>query len=164
MGTATRTSCVQSWPSLENRDLSMRLRAGRCSCDGRDLTAMNRILRAGVKEGGFSGKVEAFPTELAAQQGLVARARKGDVVAVMTHVERAEIAAWLSAAGFRPVPLTRRCCRACRSGRDGRAGRRAEHAAIDRRRQLRFGQRPARLNGYRPRQTTGCRLSLEQLR
>jgi cyanophycin synthetase len=74
---------------------------------GRDLAGMNRILRAGVKEGGFTGTVEALPTELAALQALLARARKGDVVAVMTHVERTEIADWLKSAGYRPVPLAR---------------------------------------------------------
>ena len=74
---------------------------------GRDLAAMNRILRAGVQEGGFSGKVEAHPSELAALQALEQRAKKGDVVAVMTHVERAEIADWLDSAGYRPVPFSR---------------------------------------------------------
>ncbi len=74
---------------------------------GRDLGGMNRILRGGVKEGGFTGKVEALPSELAALQALEKRARKGDVVAVMTHVERAEIAAWLTSAGYQPVPLRR---------------------------------------------------------
>ncbi|HET9541252.1 MAG TPA: Mur ligase family protein [Candidatus Limnocylindria bacterium] len=74
---------------------------------GRDLAAMNRILRAGVQEGGFSGKVEAHPSELAALQALEQRAKKGDVVAVMTHVERSEIADWLDSAGYRPVPFSR---------------------------------------------------------
>ena len=74
---------------------------------GRDLAGMNRILRAGVQEGGFTGTVEALPTELAALQALLARARKGDVVAVMTHVERTEIADWLKSAGYGPVPLAR---------------------------------------------------------
>jgi cyanophycin synthetase len=74
---------------------------------GRDLGAMNRILRAGVKEGGFSGKVEAHPSELAALQALEQRAKRGDVVAVMTHVERADIADWLQSAGYKPVPLSR---------------------------------------------------------
>jgi len=74
---------------------------------GRDLGAMNRILRAGVKEGGFSGKVEAHPSELAALQALEKRAKKGDVVAVMTHVERPQIADWLQSAGYAPVPLSR---------------------------------------------------------
>ena len=77
------------------------------TCAGRDLGGMNRILRAGVKEGGFAGKVEAHPSELAALQALEKRAKKGDVVAVMTHVERAEIADWLQSAGYAPVPLSR---------------------------------------------------------
>ena len=68
---------------------------------------MNRILRAGVKEGGFTGKVEAHPSELTALQALEKRAKSGDVVAVMTHVERTEIADWLKSAGYRPVPLSR---------------------------------------------------------
>ena len=70
---------------------------------GRDLRAMNRILRAGVKEGGFTGKVEAHPSELTALQALEKRAGRGDVVAVMTHVERTEIADWLKS------PATGRC-------------------------------------------------------
>jgi cyanophycin synthetase len=74
---------------------------------GRDLAGMNRILRAGVKEGGYAGKVEAHPSELAALQALAERAGKGDVVAVMTHVERTEIADWLKSAGYRPVTLDR---------------------------------------------------------
>ncbi|HEX6474186.1 MAG TPA: Mur ligase family protein [Candidatus Limnocylindria bacterium] len=74
---------------------------------GRDLGGMNRILRAGVKEGGFTGKVEALPSELGALQALEKRAGKGDVVAVMTHVERTEIADWLKSAGYEPVPLAR---------------------------------------------------------
>ena len=74
---------------------------------GRDLAGMNRILRAGLKEGGFAGKVQALPTELAALQALERRARKGDVVAVMTHVERVEIGEWLQSAGYRPVPFGR---------------------------------------------------------
>jgi cyanophycin synthetase len=74
---------------------------------GRDLASMNRILRAGVQEGGFAGKVEAHSSELAALQALEQRAKKGDVVAVMTHVERSEIADWLHSAGYRPVPFSR---------------------------------------------------------
>jgi cyanophycin synthetase len=74
---------------------------------GRDLRGMNRILRGGVKESGFDGKVEAHPSELAALQALEKRARKGDVVAVMTHVERTQIAEWLAAAGYRPVPFAK---------------------------------------------------------
>ena len=74
---------------------------------GRDLEGMNEILRGGVQEGGYAGKVEAFPSELAALQALEKRAKRGDVVAVMTHVERAEIFAWLQSAGYRPVPFDR---------------------------------------------------------
>ena len=47
-----------------------------------------------MKESGYQGKVEAHPSELAALQALAERAGKGDVVAVMTHVERTEIADW----------------------------------------------------------------------
>jgi cyanophycin synthetase len=74
---------------------------------GREMEAMNTILRAGVAAGGFRREVEAHPSELAALQALLKRARRGDVVAVMTHVERVEIGNWLAAAGFNPVPLAR---------------------------------------------------------
>jgi cyanophycin synthetase len=72
---------------------------------GREMEAMNAILRAGVAAGGFNREVEAHPSELAALQALLKRARSGDVVAVMTHVERVEIGDWLASAGFKPVPL-----------------------------------------------------------
>jgi cyanophycin synthetase len=74
---------------------------------GRELEEMNSILRAGVAAGGFRGEVEAHPSELAALQALLLRARRGDVVAVMTHVERVEIGEWLAAEGFTPVPPAR---------------------------------------------------------
>jgi cyanophycin synthetase len=74
---------------------------------GRDMEGMNDILRAGVAAGGFGGEVEAHPSELAALQALLARARSGDVVAVMTHVERTEIGDWLATSGFKPVRLDR---------------------------------------------------------
>jgi cyanophycin synthetase len=70
---------------------------------GRDLDEMNAILRAGAVEGGYAGTIEALPDELTALKTLVGRARRGDVCAVMTHVERAEIGAWLAADGFAPV-------------------------------------------------------------
>jgi cyanophycin synthetase len=88
---------------------------------GRDLEGMNAILRAGVAAGGFTGQVETHSGELTALQALLARARRGDVVAVMTHVERREIEDWLASAGFRPVPLAR--LRALLAGeRDGTGG------------------------------------------
>ena len=74
---------------------------------GRDLEAMNALLRAGVAETGYAGQVEAHPNELAALQALVGRARPDDVVAVMTHVERSEIGEWLRASGFSPVGAER---------------------------------------------------------
>jgi len=70
---------------------------------GRDLEEMNEILRAGVAEGGYRGPVEAFPTEVAALEGLVSRAKRGDVVAVMSHAERADVFSWLAGEAFKPV-------------------------------------------------------------
>jgi cyanophycin synthetase len=74
---------------------------------GRTLESMNVILRQGAADAGYRGEVRAYPSELAALQALARRARSGDLVAVMTHVERAEIAAWLASKGFTPVPLAR---------------------------------------------------------
>jgi cyanophycin synthetase len=70
---------------------------------GRELEPMNRILREGVADAGYRRQVPAFPNELMALQDLVKRARPGDVVASMTHVERNEIRDWLTSAGFVPV-------------------------------------------------------------
>ena len=74
---------------------------------GREIGEMNSILRAGAAEGGHKGKVESYPSEMTALQALLRRARPGDVVAVMTHVERAEIADWLASSDFAPVTLQR---------------------------------------------------------
>jgi cyanophycin synthetase len=74
---------------------------------GRDLEEMNAILREGAREGGFSREIEAYPTELSAMQALVARARPGDVCAVMAHVERKELFEWLESDGFEPVDVGR---------------------------------------------------------
>ena len=74
---------------------------------GRDQEVMNAILRAGIAEGGYAGDVEAHTTELAALQALLGRARRGDVVTVMSHAERAEIFAWLPEEGYRPVGFER---------------------------------------------------------
>ena len=68
---------------------------------------MNAILRDGAREGGFSGEIEAYPTELSAMQALVARARPGDVCALMAHVERKELFEWLESEGFEPVDTGR---------------------------------------------------------
>jgi cyanophycin synthetase len=74
---------------------------------GRDLADMNDLLRDGAREGGYSGRIDALPTELAALKALLRRANPGDVCAVMTHVERREIGEWLDASGYRPVPADR---------------------------------------------------------
>ena len=74
---------------------------------GRDLAEMNDLLRDGAREGGYSGRIDALPTELTALQALLRRAKPGDVCAVMTHVERREIGEWLAASGYRPVPADR---------------------------------------------------------
>ena len=74
---------------------------------GRDLDEMNEILRSGAREGGYAGAIEDFPTELSSLQALIARADRGDVCAVMAHVERAELFGWLEGEGFRPVDFDR---------------------------------------------------------
>ena len=74
---------------------------------GRDLEEMNAILRAGIAEGGYAGEVEAMANELGSLQALLARSRRGDVVVVMAHAERAEIFAWLESEGFKPVEADR---------------------------------------------------------
>ena len=74
---------------------------------GRDLGQMNDLLRDGAREGGYSGGVDALPTELDALRALLQRATPGDVCAVMSHVERAEIGEWLAANGYQPVSAAR---------------------------------------------------------
>ena len=74
---------------------------------GRDLDEMNAILRQGIAEGGYVGEVAAIGTELGAMQTLLARSRRGDIVAVMSHVERPDIFAWLGAEAYKPVDLDR---------------------------------------------------------
>lgn len=74
---------------------------------GRGLEEMNEIMRAGATEAGYVGPVQAFPSEVAAVEGLVSMAHRGDVVAVMTHAERADVFTWLEAEKFRPVDTDR---------------------------------------------------------
>ena len=74
---------------------------------GRTLEDMNEILRRGAAEGGYAGEIPAEPTELAALETLVARAKRGDVCAVMAHVERGELFEWLASQGFRKVTVDR---------------------------------------------------------
>jgi cyanophycin synthetase len=74
---------------------------------GRDLEAMNELLRGGAREAGFAAEIPSAPTELEALEALLARARRGDVCAVMAHAERRELFEWLEAEGYRPVPPER---------------------------------------------------------
>jgi cyanophycin synthetase len=70
---------------------------------GRDLDEMNTILRAGAREGGYRGRIESRATELGALKALIKRSARGDVCAVMAHVERRELFGWLEAQGFAAV-------------------------------------------------------------
>lgn len=74
---------------------------------GRDIDEMNALLRRGAADGGYVGEIDAAPNELTALQTLLARARRGDVCAVMAHVERAELFAWLESEGFGLVGVDR---------------------------------------------------------
>jgi cyanophycin synthetase len=74
---------------------------------GRPLDEMNGILREGIAEAGYTGEVAAIETELGALKTLLGRSRRGDVAAVMSHVERPDIFAWLEGEGFKPVDLDR---------------------------------------------------------
>jgi cyanophycin synthetase len=70
---------------------------------GRTLETMNELLRAGARQGGYTAEIASHPSELDALQALLGRAGRGDVCAVMTHVERAELFEWLAREGFTPV-------------------------------------------------------------
>ncbi len=74
---------------------------------GRDLREMNAILRAGAREGGYRGRIEPRATEVSALKALLGRAERGDVCAVMAHVERSELFDWLGRSGFEPVVADR---------------------------------------------------------
>jgi len=70
---------------------------------GRDNDEMNQLLRDGARDGGYDGEVPALPSEMDALRTLLGRSKRGDVCAVMAHVERAELFDWLSAEGFKPI-------------------------------------------------------------
>ncbi len=74
---------------------------------GRDLEEMNELFRAGLRRAGYRRAAPSFSTELAALQALLRRSRRGDVAAVMSHVERGEIFDWLARRAFRPVGVDR---------------------------------------------------------
>ncbi len=62
---------------------------------GRDIDEMTAIYRAGAATVGVQD-VPAYDSELAGLEALVARADPGDVVAVMCHQDRVELAEWLA--------------------------------------------------------------------
>jgi cyanophycin synthetase len=70
---------------------------------GRDLEEMNELLRAGARDGGYTGEIPSVGSEMAALERLLADAGRGDVCVVMAHVERTELVERLAAEGFRPV-------------------------------------------------------------
>jgi cyanophycin synthetase len=74
---------------------------------GRDLEEMNELLRAGARAGGHDETIHAHSGEIEALKALLGRARRGDVVVVMAHLERGELFAGLEADGFRPVGIDR---------------------------------------------------------
>ena len=74
---------------------------------GREVGQMNALFRAAAAESGYPGRVAAYKTELGSLRALLGRSRRGDIAAVMSHVERPQIFAWLAREGFRPVPLAR---------------------------------------------------------
>ena len=74
---------------------------------GRDLPEMNALFRRAAADGGYEGRVIAYRTELGALRALLARSHRGDVAAVMSHVERADIFAWLAREGYRAITLPR---------------------------------------------------------
>jgi cyanophycin synthetase len=65
---------------------------------GREVEELNALLREGAAAVGVTD-VPAYDTELAGLRALVADAVPGDVIGVMCHAERGEIAGWLRAAG-----------------------------------------------------------------
>jgi cyanophycin synthetase len=74
---------------------------------GRDLDQMNELFREGARRGGSKEEILAYETELETVKSLLRRSKKGDIAAVMTHVERAEIFAWLEKHDFTPVTVER---------------------------------------------------------
>jgi cyanophycin synthetase len=88
---------------------------------GRDLAQLIALFRQGAAEGGYDGRVPSYRTEVGALRALLERSRRGDVAAIMSHVERSQLFAWLAREGFHPVTLPR--LKALLARRDGQARR-----------------------------------------
>jgi cyanophycin synthetase len=65
---------------------------------GRTMSELEGHLRAGLARAGVAD-IESFDTELSGLQALVPGAADGDVVALMCHSERLQVAAWLAQQG-----------------------------------------------------------------
>ena len=74
---------------------------------GRDLEEMNELFREGARRAGFRGEMPAYESELATVRALIRKSRPGDIAAVMTHVERAEVFEWLQKHEFSAVTVER---------------------------------------------------------
>jgi cyanophycin synthetase len=74
---------------------------------GRDLAQLIALFRQGAAEGGYDARVPSYRTEVGALRALLERSRRGDVAAIMSHVERSQLFAWLAREGFHPVTLPR---------------------------------------------------------
>jgi cyanophycin synthetase len=68
---------------------------------GRTTTELARLFDTGAARVG-AGPLSTHPTELSALQALVAAATPGDVVGLMCHAQREEVAAWLADRGAVP--------------------------------------------------------------
>jgi cyanophycin synthetase len=68
---------------------------------GRTMDELESHLRAGLARAGVAD-IDSYETELAGLQALVPGAADGDVVALMCHAERSQVAAWLAQQGATP--------------------------------------------------------------
>jgi cyanophycin synthetase len=68
---------------------------------GRTMEELESHLRSGLARAGVSD-IESYETELAGLQALVPGAADGDVVALMCHAERSQVASWLAGQGATP--------------------------------------------------------------
>jgi len=65
---------------------------------GRTMAGLEQHLRAGLARAGVAD-IDSYETELAGLQALVPTTADGDVVALMCHAERVQVAAWLAEQG-----------------------------------------------------------------
>ncbi len=73
---------------------------------GRDLDALDAILRAGAERVGVTD-IDSYPTEVEGLAGLVKQAEPGDAVGLMCHAEREAVYDGSPTTGARPTPPRR---------------------------------------------------------